>query len=304
MNAIPSLQNEDPQIQRLAAQRALYAQAKVLMNWQFVIAGPLTLGIGLATMFIGDLALLGVVWVLGVVIASHVYFEPKQERLRELAAGIQEAFDCDVLTLAWRCTRIAEQPDAESVADAAQAYWKGGGQRAELENWYAPAVGQLPLHVARLVCQRQNCWWDAQLRRAYAMWLVVAMIGLLAVMVLLGGALGLTMAQVLLRAIVPSIPLLDLGRREYRAQVRAAERADALKRCSKQFWDAALDGQAQERCEADSRELQDAIFGHRGSTQPVPDLLYKRLRERYNTGMNEGAAQWVQEARTRLGGAQ
>ncbi|WP_295431669.1 S-4TM family putative pore-forming effector [uncultured Thiodictyon sp.] len=301
MNAIPSLQNENPQIQRLAAQRALYAQAKVLMNWQFLIAGPLTLAVGLATMFIGDLAVLGVVWVIGVLIASHVYFEPKQERLRELAASIQEAFDCDVLELPWRSTRIADMPDAESVADAARAYWTRGGDRAGLTDWYAPAVGQLPLHLARLVCQRQNCWWDGRLRRAYAMWLLVVLIGLLAVMVLLGWALGLTMAQLLIQGIVPLIPLLDLGRREYREQIRAAERVDELKRCSKQFWDAALDGQAQERCAADAREFQDAIFTHRGSTQPVPDLLYDWLRERYNSGMNEGAAQWVQQARARLG---
>lgn len=45
-----------------------------------------------------------------------------------------------------------------------------------LKDWYPKEVAALALPLARLVCQRANCWWDANLRRKYANWLLAILI--------------------------------------------------------------------------------------------------------------------------------
>ena len=41
----------------------------------------------------------------------------------------------------------------------------GPDPNARLKDWYPPVVGDLPLPLARAICKRANCWWDAELRR-------------------------------------------------------------------------------------------------------------------------------------------
>jgi hypothetical protein len=36
-----------------------------------------------------------------------------------------------------------------------------------LKDWYPVSVGQLPIHEARLICQRSNIWWDAKQKLRY-----------------------------------------------------------------------------------------------------------------------------------------
>lgn len=45
-----------------------------------------------------------------------------------------------------------------------------------------------------------------------------------------------------------------------------------------------------------SRELQDEIYEHRRSNQPIADKIHKKLRPEMETQMNRSAAQYVEEA--------
>jgi predicted pore-forming effector associated with SMODS systems len=56
------------------------------------------------------------------------------------------------------------------------------------DDWYASAVGGLPLHIGRLACQRSNCWWDSKQRRRYAVWVIAVVVLIFAVV--LGLSLG------------------------------------------------------------------------------------------------------------------
>lgn len=89
----------------------------------------------------------------------------------KLAAKIGEAFDCEVLSLPWNRFVAGRPAEPETVAEAASA-WRGGDET--LVDWYPAAVGRAPLHLARIICQRTNLWYDAKLRRHYGTWILTA----------------------------------------------------------------------------------------------------------------------------------
>jgi hypothetical protein len=302
MNRIAERQNEERQIQRLAAQRALYAQAKRLMAWQFFLIVPITGVIAVVSVAFRDWELVAVAWAVLALAARYLYFEPRQEALRTEAARTQEAFDCDVLELDRRSSRTGPEPGPEVVAGAAREYERRGGHREGLKDWYAPAVADLPLHLARLVCQRQNCWWDGSLRRAYADWLLALLVGMTVLGLTVGALADWGVRECLLRVILPLVPLYELGLSERRSQWKAAERVDKLHQRGLDLWNMALAGLDPAACREGSRELQDGIYEHRAGTQPVPDVLYGLLRDRMNANMNEAAEDLIAEGLKRSTG--
>src|ERR1035441_3331045 len=99
MNNIATLQNEPRQLQRLAAQRQLYSTAKRIFGIQLVLGGPVAIGWSLLVVVLPELTGLAAVWGALVSFSDVLWLTPWQKRLRERAARIQEAFDCDVLQL-------------------------------------------------------------------------------------------------------------------------------------------------------------------------------------------------------------
>ena len=80
----------------------------------------------------------------------------------------------------------------------------------------------MPLPIGWLMCQRSNCWWDAKLRRRYAVWVVGT------------GSPG--------RA-DPRAPVFVIGIRQFTGQRQAATRFDDLKKHSERLWREALSGE-------------------------------------------------------------
>lgn len=154
---ITTEQNTDRQLQRLAAQRQLYATAKNVFGVQLILSGP----IAVASAFLGIAypSLKGYIalWGFFVVLGDLFWLTPWQKRLRDSAARVQEAFDCDVLSLPWNDLKAGKRPDPELVKEQAEKYAKWTSKMPSLKNWYSAEVADLPPHVGRIVCQRSNC---------------------------------------------------------------------------------------------------------------------------------------------------
>ena len=71
MNGIPAEQNTDRQLQRLGAQRQLYATAKTVFGWQAYLGGPVA--VMLAFVVIAVPQLKGYVALWGIVTAQVVF---------------------------------------------------------------------------------------------------------------------------------------------------------------------------------------------------------------------------------------
>src|SRR6266550_4007758 len=101
MNNIPNEQVTDRELDRLAAQRALYSAAKniqVIQTILIVIGSP-----ALALLTMAQPTIRAYATFYGIVVAflDGAVLLPRQKVLRQQAAGVQELFDCDVLQLPW-----------------------------------------------------------------------------------------------------------------------------------------------------------------------------------------------------------
>jgi hypothetical protein len=301
MNDIAKLEQEPRQLQRLAAQRQLYSTAKKIFGIQLLLSGPVAIGWSLAVVVSPQMRWIAAVW--GVLVSSFdvLWLTPWQKRLRERAAKIQEAFDCDVLQLPWNDIKTGRRPDPELVKEQADKYQKAQAGLPPLTDWYAPVVSELPLEVGRVICQRANCWWDSKQRRRYAAWVIVSVIIVTLLMVCLGVVGGLTVEKLFPAIILPLSPALLLGLRQFSEQTEAANRLDKLKDHAESLWLDSWNGAARPELTSRSRALQDEIFENRKRSPLVFDWIFRRLRDDYDAQVNHGAEELAAEAKWRLG---
>lgn len=301
MSNINTRQNEPTQIERLAAQRQLYATAKRVMGTQFILSGIVGVVIAFLGLSLPDLKSYIALWGLTAVLLDVLCFTPWQKRLRESAAKAQELFDCDVLSIPWNELKVGKKIDPELIFEQARKYKTWENKMPPLSDWYPHSVQQLPLHWGAIVCQRSNCWWDSKLRRRYAA-IVTAVLSILAATAVWSSlAMALTFEEFVIRVMVPFSATYVLGIRQLVEQKDAAERLDKLKAHSEKLWNDAIAGASISEMQKGSRALQDEIFDGRKRNQPIFDVFFKWLREDHENQMNRGAAELVAEAKIKLG---
>ena len=242
MNKIPKTQLEPTQLKRLAAQRQLYSDAKRIQAIQiiFVFVPPILTILVACHLF-------AAVWaaISGIIIAClFLRFDSQQQSLKQKASKVQELFDCDVLELNWREIMVGSRFEIEAVEKYASKYKRKDLGYIKLKNWYSNNVEKLPLHLGRVVCQRSNCWWDAQLRRRYTKWVIgVFLVVLIVVVTCFGLTRDWTLEKFILLVVNPLTPAFILGVRQYNENTKSAMRLDKLKEHAEKMWNKALKGE-------------------------------------------------------------
>lgn len=301
MNTIPTEQNAKRQLQRLAAQRQLYATAKTLFGWQVFVSGPIAVALAFCVIEFPQVKAYAALWGILVSLSDVFWLTPWQKRLRNKAARVQELFDCDVLVLPWDELKASKRPEPELVKEQSEKYKRWAKSMPSLSNWYSPEVGCLPLHVARLACQRSNCWWDAKQRRRYAILVIASVSAVFLTVLCLSMGNGFTLEDFVMKVAAPLSPALLIGIRQFAEQMEAASRLDTLKEHSERLWNDALNGTQESEITMRSRGLQNEILENRKRSPLVFDGIFKRLRRDYEIQMNHGVAEFVAEAKKKLG---
>lgn len=305
-NSICAEQNNDLQLERLAAQRALYSQAKGIFAWHAILSTIVAGALSATALFIPSVKPYAVVWGSALAVLDTTWLTPWQKRLREAAALIQESFDCDVLGLPWQQIKVGKQIDHETVVEWANRYRRTEPSFASLRNWYPTAVCRVPLFLARVVCQRANPWWESKQRRTYAFVLIAGVVALLIVLLLIGVARSVSLPDLLLTTVVPLMAGLTFALRQYKENIDAAMRLEKLKDEAGNLWKQARGGASQQELATACRALQDELFDHRKRNVPVFDCMYRRLRSAHEEQMQDSAEQLVSElesARANDGGS-
>jgi hypothetical protein len=249
-----------------------------LYGTQLILAGPVAVVWAGAVALSPGLKAAAGVWGIVVSALDATVLTPWQKRLRERAAKVQETFDCDVLQLEWNYIKVGEKPDPELVKAEADKYTKIQNHFPPLEDWYPLAVSEVPLDIARVICQRANCWWDAEQRRGYARLLLGCLFVVGLAILGLGLVRGLTLEKLILAVMLPLSPALLAAR----------------------MWsELCADGDRGELAHK-SRTLQDEIYDNRKCNSSVFDWMFQRVRTRYESQMNYTAQQLVDEAKQRM----
>ncbi|WP_375404232.1 S-4TM family putative pore-forming effector [uncultured Sphingomonas sp.] len=289
MNEIPDRQNSDRSIRLLRARKQVYAVAERFQVAQLlvVVALPIIAAVfGLAVPeYRAHVALLALIATL----SDLLFLDRMQRNKLKLAAKLSEVFDHEVLELPWNEFVVGRRPDPETEIGAARR-WRGGDDR--LRDWYAPReIGLAPLHLARIICQRENLWYDSNLRRrtGYALVWIASGVGLM--LLAAGIVASLSFADFVLTILVPGAPLIIWALRESFRQQDAADALDQIKTAAEQLWSTVVHGgTSPAELDARSREFQDAIYARRSSNPlPVP-FIYSWVRGGMEIEMREGAA--------------
>lgn len=305
MNEIPEQQNQPHQLERLGAVSQLYLQAKRRLGVSMLLSVPLALVWAIVVAILPALNIYGALWSIVVTLLGILYLTPKQKELQKTAATIQQLFDCELFQMNWQDFNIGLQPNRETIFRENAQYKKNPSYpklARNLRDWYPIAIGELPLPLARLVCQRTNCWWDGELRRQYSGW-IITILSILAVTILLIGLIGgLTLEKFFLVVVAPLAPALTLGITQYRENMQAASTLDRLRDKAEETWSRTLrQHETPEALYTASVQLQDAIFDNRAHSPLIFNWFYNWLRDEKQESMNQGAEALVQEARKALG---
>ena len=301
MNPIPERQNEDLQLRRLVAQRRLYSSAKTVLAWQMVVTVGFVVAWSLVVLWWPALKVYAAFWGVVALLLDFLLFAPWQNFLKQKAAGIQELFDCYVLSLPWQEIKAGPPPDVETVTEWSRLPAGANYDSLKLRSWYPIEAGQVPLLIGRLICQRTNCWWDSKLRRRYGIWIAVSSTAIFLFAVAVGLIGKISLEQFLLASLVPFLPVFVIGIRQFSDQRQAATRLDDLRKHSERLWLDILSSQApEEELTRRSRTLQDEIFEQRRRNPLIFDWVYGMLRNEQEELMNKCAGDLLQEARDAL----
>ena len=294
---IPKLQNAEPHLGRLAAFSIFYQRAKVVAAIQFTLTVPMAVVSAGIIAFEPKAKVWTTFFALTVALMDALILERIQTYFKKLAARTQEQFDCDLFGLDWRTLRVGEKPEVGDVLHAADKFKKKKPGIENLKDWYPPAVEKLPLSLARLICQRTNCWWDSSLRKKYANALLGILVFVVVAVFVIALAGRQSVEQMILTVYAPIAPAILWTVREVRRQHDAAEALDKLRGHVERVWTLALKEQlSRNELDGAAKEIQDSIFDGRTKNPLIFDWINNIVRPRHQVSMNAKAAEMVAEA--------
>ncbi len=218
----------------------------------------------------------------------------QKERLKR-GAKLQEQFDTEVLGLPWN-RFVAGAPVEPEDVRALSAKPLSEAREHHFVAWYELCIGRLPVHLARLVCQRTNISYDARLRRKYGGQLLTWTILFGVVLLFLGMGMGLKFPDLVMTLLVPFMPVLTWALKERLQHANAAASLSNLGTEWEKIWARALGGADPLAIAADSRALQDAIYQHRERSPLIFDWVYNRMRSANEDEAHHAAADLVAKA--------
>lgn len=304
-NQIVQQQATSACVKLLAAQRALYSQAKQVLAVQLLLSVPVVvvvalIGIAVDKQWFGlpkaDLA-----WLVGAssllfVMLDLLVWNPLISRRRDLATRILQRFDFEVLGIRWEETLYGSLPDPEDIELWVENYIRAGGSLDDFNGWFRPEVAPLPMEVARLVCQRANLWWDMDLRRRYNAAVYFSGVLVLASVVALALTLDFNAKTFFASVIAPLLPFVSVGPKLVLDNKDAIARLQTMKLTLESAWRRILSGTLSgDELRWISTCVQIGIYNHRRSSPLVFDWVHNRARKRNERASENATVTLVDE---------
>lgn len=296
-NQISKKQNEPQQIRRLAAQRKLYSRAKCIFTIRSMACLTIALCGATISSYHPSSSLIIALIALPYSFIDQLFLDPLQRKWIFTAAKIQEMFDTAVLELRWVAIKYGPPIDEEEVIELSTDIENNPELSKSLTNWYPGAIGNLPIHHARLVCQRANCVWDKSLRKRYSTAVIAILILAAIILFCIGLISDNTFEQLILSIIIPLAPAILLGLRQCLELRKSNTLLDKLSSDAHNT----LQKSMREPVDVDlltklSRDIQSQLFDHRKNGQVIFDWVYKIFRTKNEHSMNLHAKTMADEA--------
>ena len=285
LNDINKKQNEEEFLLYLFAQRKLYSNAKIinfLLFWIGVAIYILGLLPIIKNNFDYHYNLATVIWI----VISQI-LNDRSVSIKLMAAEYQEYIDRSLFDFPINDDIISNLDKLKRYAiDLKIKHNKEFNEKIKpntkgtIYNWYSD-VSNLPIEIARLFCQNENCHWESKLRRDYNKVLYFLIITAIStyVYMLVKYYSGYAIFN-LIYAIPVSIEIMKLIKHNNEIIKICDELEDRINRVytyiSKKLND--IDNQYLYN---ESIVIQRKIFDYRKTNISIPDFLYYFLRKKY-----------------------
>lgn len=276
-------------IELLAAQKNIYSRAKNIIGFQMILSVPIAICAVITTIVKPDLSGYIAIWGILVVVFDLFVFTPWVRRLQDSAARIQELFDVKVLGLIWNEISVGKRPEPELVHEEAKKHGMKEEEITCLRKWYPTSIGGVQEIFGVIISQRANIWWDARMRRKYALSVRITLVIIALGLIGYGLYEKKDMFEFLAYIIAPIASTYIFGYRQMSEHGDAADRLDRLKEHAEKIWTDAVAGKDSATLKLESRALQDQIFDHRKKNPPIFDFLFRWFRDENEALMNKGA---------------
>ena len=151
-----------------------------------------------------------------------------------------------------------------------------------MDRFFETLTADLP--QARLECQKENLYWDAELRRFWRGLLWGGLGILLIILLLIGFNAQWSVTQYFSGPMLLILPIIIEVLRTSVDHHRVMERLDYLSNVLERLREDAQKAPAVAKDDAmllATRELQTEIFHHRCDDSPVPDEIYEWLKKKF-----------------------
>lgn len=297
MNQIKIRQNEPESIDKLAAQKQIYSDAKNLIGWYLVLSIPvmILLNIVVKPLLLNDSVGLGkidltdyiAVFALLLTIFELALVKPKVSQLKEKAAKIQEEFDCYVLNIEWNEILCGNKPCGSDVRTFADKSDLKGNDRSKFINWYTEGVHQVDSVRAALLCQNENLGWDISQRLKYVKLVNRALVAFIVVSLCAGFYADSSLRSLILSVVIPSLPFISYAITNYHENREAIEKKKALKAATEK-----VDAIANPTSKY-VRNIQNLIYWNRVNNSLIFDWFFEWYRDSTQRGISYATLQLV-----------
>lgn len=281
MNSIAEQQNQPDFLKKLAASNRLYDQSVHIAYLQFLTAVAIAIIFPALTNkypeYSGYLTVGTLFYFL-----IQIFCLDRWENSKRLDATIlQELFDTELFGLHWNPVVAGEKLNQTRINKHLAKNKKIN--KKELLNWYSPAVSEVPLSIARIMCQRSSAWWNGHLRQTCSNTINVTALIILAAIIAQNYMLPLEKLATHIVLLLPLFEILASTSLSYR---QSAERMGTLTRMLDSFLKNYLEDRNFVVDHATSRAIQDEIFRNRALARPTPRFIYALLQSKYKKIMN------------------
>ncbi|MBF4280529.1 hypothetical protein EAY27_25950, partial [Vibrio anguillarum] len=225
MTNINVRQNERISLERIAAQRQTYSEAKLRIGIYLVfsvfimillnfIAKPLLINdeflniIGFKKI---DITNYIAIYALLLSFLELVYLKKIIPSMKEKGAKIQEIFDCYALDIKWNKVICGSEVNDFDIKTASDAYQKKHSNWEDLVDWYTPSVEVLQESKvkATLLCQQENLSWDLAQRKSFVSLVNLITFSFVFISFSISIYYGLTLESFILSVVIPCWPLVN-----------------------------------------------------------------------------------------------
>ncbi len=281
---IVEAENLPRNIEKLSAQREIYTRAKEILLWQVILTVPITLFLAILKIFIDwyfNNPKISIEWLVstyGLILffIDALILNNLVKEMKEKAAGIQELFDCEVLSIEWNKMLFTEKPNNSDILKYHELR-KARNIDDKFENWYAETIKEVPTNTAKLICQRENINYDMEVRRSLMNWVAGIAVSVLVVLCILSSISDTSFRSFITNVMTPFLPVFGLAIKWYFEQQNSIKTLKEIKSVTDGIWENVLE-KGEEPNDTIIRQVQDRIHLHRKEGALVPDDIYNKIR--------------------------